>query len=149
MPSARSFSQTIFFSATEMPYTSLFAREQVAAAEAAFVDHVLGIELGVVVRDHPAGAERAADFLVGLGEQDHVARRAARAGASIAETRSAAPPPCPFMSIEPRPQSSLPTIVGVNGSVFHRERSAGTTSMWWSRTIALPAAGTTVAFSRA
>ncbi len=57
--------------------------------------------------------------------------------------------PIPFMSIEPRPHRSPPWIVGVNGSVFQRDRSAGTTSMWWSSTIALPAAGDTVAFSRA
>ena len=49
-------------------------REQIAAAEPALVYHIFGIELGVVVRDHPPRAERAADLLVGLGQQNHVAR---------------------------------------------------------------------------
>ena len=52
-----------------------FARgKQVAAAEAALVDDVLRIDLGIVIRNHPAGAERAADLFVGLGQQDHVPR---------------------------------------------------------------------------
>ncbi len=48
-------------------------REQVAAAKAAFVDHVFGIEFGPVVRNHPARAECAADFFVRLGQQNHIA----------------------------------------------------------------------------
>ena len=56
------------------PVDKLAGRKQVAAAEAAFVDHVLGVELRVVIGDHPARAEGAADLLVGFGEQNHVAR---------------------------------------------------------------------------
>ena len=119
----------------------LARREQVAAAEAPFVDHVFGIELGVMVRDHPPRAHRAADFLVGLGEQDDVAierhalalqpqkRQELRDAHAFHVHRAAAP------------QYAVAAIVGGNGSVFHCERSAGTTSMWWSSTIALPAGG--------
>ena len=57
------------------PVDQRVRREEIAAAEAAFVDHVFRIELGVMVRDHPARAERAAHFLVRLREQDHVARQ--------------------------------------------------------------------------
>src|SRR5207248_10713522 len=64
---------------TLFPYTTLFrslaGREQIGAADAAFVDHVLGIELRVMIRDHPARAHRAADLFVRLGEQDDVARQ--------------------------------------------------------------------------
>ncbi len=53
----------------------LAGRKQIAAAEAAFVEDVLRVQLGIVIRDHPPRAERATHFLVRFGQQNDVARQ--------------------------------------------------------------------------
>src|SRR5206468_3920094 len=74
---------------------------------AAVPRYSLGAQLQPVIRQHPPGAERAAGLLVGLGEQDHVAREGTRSGFSLRNAMRCATP-CPFMSSDPLPHSSLP-----------------------------------------
>ena len=119
-PSARSFSHRIFFSATEMPNTSLPGANRVAAAEASLVEDVLGIDLGVVVLAHPRRAQRARRLLVRHRHQDDVARRAARSAASATMNAISCTTPSPFMSIVPRPQIFPSAISAPNGSCCQR-----------------------------
>src|SRR5437016_10462774 len=57
------------------PEHELTWREQIRAAETTFVDHVLRIELAVMVLPHPCGAQLAADLFIGDGEEQYVARK--------------------------------------------------------------------------
>ena len=50
-------------------------RKNVGASQTSFVDDEFRVELRIVIRNHPARAPRAADLLVGVGQQNHIPRQ--------------------------------------------------------------------------